>query len=88
MKFGWLLSSLLLSMMMYGQVDHWESIVHDTMPWHYMIPDNTTSADWTSPTFDESAWMSGKGDLVLEIMMIARKCLPERFLYITGFNLM
>ena len=61
MKFGWLLSSLLLSMMMYGQVDHWESIVHDTMPWHYMIPDNTTSADWTSPTFDESAWMSGKG---------------------------
>ena len=61
MKSSLFLFSFFLNIAVLGQVDHWETVVYDSMEWSYTVPNNTTSTDWTSASFDESAWMSGKG---------------------------
>ncbi|MFM2228721.1 MAG: hypothetical protein RL664_2064 [Bacteroidota bacterium] len=44
-----------------AQVDHWETVVYDTLEWHYIVPDATTPSEWISPSFDDSAWSVGNG---------------------------
>ena len=56
-----LVISIFLFSLANAQVDHWETAVYDTLEWHYIVPNATTSADWISPTFDESAWSIGNG---------------------------
>ena len=44
-------------------IDHWESAVLESNSWKYTIPTATTSASWTSRTFDDSAWETGIGGI-------------------------
>lgn len=46
---------------LFGQVDHWETMVYDTSSWRYVIPNATTSMNWIQPGFDASAWNTGNG---------------------------
>lgn len=57
-------NSLLLSVLAvqaFGQVDHWETVVYDTLEWHYIVPDATTPSNWIDPSFDDSTWSLGNG---------------------------
>ena len=42
-------------------IDHWETVVYDSLIWHYFPGTTEPEADWTSPTFNDAAWSSGKG---------------------------
>lgn len=42
-------------------VDHWESLVYDTVQWRYMVPTAPVAAVWNQPTFDDSGWNVGPG---------------------------
>ncbi len=44
-----------------GQVHHWETLVHDTTNWNYVVPNATTSQNWIQVNFDASSWNSGNG---------------------------
>ena len=46
---------------LFGQVDHWETIVYDTSTWRYIVPAASTSMNWIQPSFDASTWNSGNG---------------------------
>ncbi|MFZ9582255.1 MAG: hypothetical protein ACO28O_04700, partial [Crocinitomicaceae bacterium] len=54
---------LLLSfpLLFVAQVNHWEMVVSDNGSWKYLIPNANTPANWTSPGFDDSGWLSGPG---------------------------
>ena len=39
---------------LFGQVDHWETIVYDTSSWRYVVPSAATSMNWIQPGFDAS----------------------------------
>lgn len=42
-----------------GNVQHWEMAFNDTDSWRYTVPDNFTTADWSSYYFDDSMWANG-----------------------------
>ncbi|MDP4629849.1 MAG: CotH kinase family protein [Flavobacteriales bacterium] len=44
-----------------AQVDHWETVVYDTLEWHYVVPDANTPSNWIDPAFDDAAWSVGNG---------------------------
>jgi hypothetical protein len=46
---------------LFGQVDHWETIVYDTSSWRYVVPSAATSMNWIQPGFDASSWNLGNG---------------------------
>ncbi len=43
------------------QVDHWESLVYDTVQWRYLAPPSSVPGTWTTPAFDDSGWGLGPG---------------------------
>lgn len=43
--------------------DHWENIIDAADTWKYIIPSSELPANWTSPDFDDSAWLSGPGGI-------------------------
>ena len=44
-----------------AQVDHWETVIYDTLEWHYIVPNANTPSNWIDPTFDDAAWSVGNG---------------------------
>ncbi|MBL4585967.1 MAG: CotH kinase family protein, partial [Flavobacteriales bacterium] len=42
-------------------IDHWESLVYDTVQWRYLAPTVQVAAVWAEPTFDDSSWDVGPG---------------------------
>ena len=46
---------------LFGQVDHWETIIYDTSSWRYSVPNASTSMNWIQPGFDASTWNTGYG---------------------------
>lgn len=46
---------------LFGQVDHWETIVYDTSTWRFVVPTASTSMNWIQPSFDASTWNAGNG---------------------------
>ena len=52
---------LLLPMLAFSQVDHWEMVVSDNSTWNYLVPDSNTSTTWYDSTYDASAWPMGTG---------------------------
>jgi len=41
-------------------VDHWETVVYDSMIWHYKN-NADPGTDWNKPTFNDQSWAQGKG---------------------------
>lgn len=51
-----------VSMRAAGQnIDHWETVVYDSLIWEYFPGTTQPEATWNSLTFDDAAWLSGKG---------------------------
>ncbi len=44
-----------------AQVDHWETVVYDTLEWHYIVPNANTPSNWIDPAFDDATWAVGYG---------------------------
>lgn len=44
-----------------AQVDHWETVIYDTLEWHYIVPNANTPSNWIDPAFDDAAWTVGNG---------------------------
>ncbi|MEY4931527.1 MAG: hypothetical protein RI909_2251, partial [Bacteroidota bacterium] len=43
-------------------VDHWETVVYDSMIWRFKS-NADPGADWNRPTFNDQSWAQGKGGL-------------------------
>lgn len=41
-------------------VDHWETVVYDSMIWHYKS-NADPGVNWNAPSFDDQSWQQGKG---------------------------
>jgi hypothetical protein len=46
-----------------AQVDHWETVVYDSMHWRYWVGTTDTGMGWQEPAFNDSAWPTGRGGL-------------------------
>ena len=44
-------------------IDHWESPVLDSNTWKYVVPNENTSANWKDRTFNDEAWLTGRGGI-------------------------
>ena len=50
---------LLLPMITYGQVDHWESIILVGDEWQYLAPSSQVDENWTKLTYESNDWNVG-----------------------------
>lgn len=55
------MSFLLTGTFAQAQVDHWETVIYDTLEWHYIVPNANTPSNWIDPAFDDAAWTVGNG---------------------------
>jgi hypothetical protein len=44
-------------------VNHWETVVYDSMMWRYFVGTSDPGSDWFQPGFDDSAWQQGRGSI-------------------------
>jgi hypothetical protein len=56
-----ILTFLMVGSRSFAQIDHWETILHDSTFWKYQIPSASSDPNWINPTFDDAAWNSAKG---------------------------
>ncbi|MEY4287614.1 MAG: hypothetical protein RL511_1703 [Bacteroidota bacterium] len=56
-----ILRFLLLGTQSYAQINHWETILHDSTFWKYQIPNVNTLTNWQSGNFNDASWSSAKG---------------------------
>ena len=58
-----LFGTLFCSNFLFSQIDHWETIIYASDEWKYRLGDSEPSAEWISPTFDDSDWEEGTGGI-------------------------
>jgi hypothetical protein len=56
-----ILTFLLLGTHSHAQINHWETILHDSTFWKYQIPNVNTPTNWQSGNFNDASWSSAKG---------------------------
>lgn len=44
-------------------IDHWETVVYDSMYWRYWPGTSDPGATWNQPGFDDQAWQFGRGGI-------------------------
>ena len=45
------------------QIDHWETIVYDSMKWRYWEGNADPGINWYVPGFNDSGWQEGRGSI-------------------------
>ncbi len=67
MKYGrwvWLALIVCVTLPAVGQtIDHWETMVYDSMKWRYWLGTSDPGANWNSPAFNDGAWQEGRGGI-------------------------
>jgi len=60
----WLVLILCATLPALGQtIDHWETVVYDSMIWHFWPGSSDPGADWNSPDFNDDEWQEGSGGI-------------------------
>lgn len=54
---------ILLHSISFAQVDHWETCVYANELWKYRVGTSEPPTNWNSLSFDDVAWLSGKGSI-------------------------
>ena len=55
---------VLTSLQGMGQsIDHWETVVYDSMKWRYWLGTADPGATWNTPAFNDGAWPEGRGSV-------------------------
>lgn len=57
---------LLLLMAEHGlsqPIDHWETVVYDSMKWRYWPGTSAPGANWHTPAFNDQLWQEGRGGI-------------------------
>lgn len=55
---------VLTSLQGIGQsIDHWETVVYDSMKWRYWLGTADPGATWNTPAFNDGAWPEGRGSV-------------------------
>jgi len=44
-------------------VDHWETVVYDSMVWRYWPGSSNPGTNWNTPTFNDQLWQQGRGGI-------------------------
>ncbi len=44
-------------------IDHWETVVYDSMYWRHWPGDSDPGVGWNQPGFDDQAWQQGRGGI-------------------------
>ncbi|MCU0357819.1 MAG: CotH kinase family protein [Cyclobacteriaceae bacterium] len=44
-------------------IDHWETVVYDSMVWRYHRGVADPGASWFQPTFNDTGWLQGRGSI-------------------------
>ena len=55
------LFSLCIATISFGQIDHWETAVHEYNTWSYLVPDAPVDEAWNTLDFDAGDWSTGAG---------------------------
>ncbi len=48
---------------LFGQIDHWETILYAEDTWHYSVDNQNVSTLWRNINFDDSSWLVGPGGI-------------------------
>ncbi len=46
-----------------NNLNHWETIVHETAIWKYVLGNNEPDSSWRLPNFDDNNWSQGMGSI-------------------------
>ncbi len=57
--FFWFVFSTTIGMNAQQDIDHWEAVVMDGTPWHYLVPTSQPNAAWNNPEFNDDSWLEG-----------------------------
>jgi len=69
-KYFWSGALLFFTLQSAGQViDHWETVVYDSMKWRYWPGTSAPNSQWHTPAFNDQLWLEAALDM--EMTMIA-----------------
>ncbi|MDB4180891.1 CotH kinase family protein [Flavobacteriaceae bacterium] len=52
--------SILLPLLSFSQIDHWESVVLPGDNWDYLVPTSQPDTNWNQSGFDSTSWSTGR----------------------------
>lgn len=63
-KYFWSGALLFFTLQSAGQViDHWETVVYDSMKWRYWPGTSAPNSQWHTPAFNDQLWLQGRGGI-------------------------